>query len=414
MLQGLAAAGFYVCYYGSRKKAVWVGLGAGLLSLLAYGAFLWRPAVAWLRMLPLGQALWLWLCGRLWQTKNKDELLLGSGLYLMVATLAQLLAGTDLLTNAQTALNARTALNPQSASAALSQIPLQTALLTAAGALALLGLVGRIRWRPLWIVLLLLSAGFGRALGSIVYAASWQQKTMQAALYLILGGILVAQQVNCAHGALRLRRRPASKSSALRPEAGWQQTAGDEIQRLLIFEHDFRHHLDMVAVLYEEGRADEARAYMEDVKQARLSGRGRRMCSATALSYILMAKKQQCREAGIRLSYQIVGCPEGIAQMDVASLLFNLVDNAIRACQSAPGTDRGITLMLLSRGLLWQVEMRNTGVYDPAAEPQKGHGIGLVSVRQITKKYGGTYEIRQEGDEVVQKMILMDSVTEKG
>ena len=70
--------------------------------------------------------------------------------------------------------------------------------------------------------------------------------------------------------------------------------------------------------------------------------------------------------------------------------------------------------MLISRGLLWQVEMRNSGVYDPAAEPQKGHGLGLVSVRQITEKYQGSYEIYQDGDEVVQKIILTEPTTEKG
>ena len=34
------------------------------------------------------------------------------------------------------------------------------------------------------------------------------------------------------------------------------------------------------------------------------------------------------------------------------------------------------------------------------------HGIGLVSVRQIVEKYQGVFEIRQEEDMVVQKVIL--------
>ena len=380
MLQAFVSAGFYTCFYGNQKRAVLVGLGAGLLSLLFY--IIGRPEI-----LPLTQSAWLLLCGRLWQTEDQTELLLGSGLYLMAAATALLISAAD---------------------------PLETLLLTALLLQLLVGFSQRQKWRPLWMVILVLSFLMARGLGGVICAKAWQQIAMEAALYLILGGVLIFQQLDCARGGARIRRQPSSDLAARRPETDWQQTSNEEIQRLLIMEHDFRHHLDMVGALYEAGETEQARAYMEDVKQARLSGRGQRMCSAAQLSYLLMAKKEQCRRAQIRFSYQIVGCPEGIAQLDVATLLLNLVDNAIRACQSAGGTDRAITLMLLSRGLLWQVEMRNTGVYDPAAAPQKGHGLGLVSVRQIAEKYQGSYEIHQDGDEVVQKIILMDQATEKG
>ncbi len=293
-------------------------------------------------------------------------------------------------------------------------LPLEEALITALLATIVLSIVRRQKWPLFWGLLLGISYLICHGLGSILYTTQWQQMVIQVALYVVFGGLLILQQLYCVRICLKDSQQPASVLAAPRPEMNWQKSSDQEVQRLLIFEHDFRHHLDMVAALYEEGKEEEARAYIEDAKQARLSGQGRRMCSSSELSYMLMAKKKQCREAGIRFTYQIVGCPDGIAQLDMASLLFNLIDNAARACESAEGTDRSISLMLISRGLLWQVEMRNTGVYDPAAEPQKGHGLGLVSVRQITEKYRGSYEIRQDGDEVVQKIILTEPMTEKG
>ncbi len=293
-------------------------------------------------------------------------------------------------------------------------LPLEEALVAALLATIVLSIVRRQKWPLFWGLLLGSSYLICHGLGSILYTAQWQQTVIQIALYVVFGGLLILQQLYCVRICLKDSQQPASVLAAPRPEMNWQKSSDQEVQRLLIFEHDFRHHLDMVAALYEEGKEEEARAYIEDAKQARLSGQGRRMCSASELSYMLMAKKQQCREAEISFSYQIVGCPDGITQLDMAALLFNLIDNAARACQSAEGTDRSISLMLISRGLLWQVEMRNTGVYDPAAEPQKGHGLGLVSVRQITEKYRGSYEIRQDGDEVVQKIILTEPTTEKG
>ncbi len=293
-------------------------------------------------------------------------------------------------------------------------LPLEIALVTALLAMVALSILRRQKW-PLFGALFLGACYIiCHGLGSIVYAAAWQQIVMQAALYAVFGGLLILQQLYCVRLCLKDAQEPASFLAAPRPELSWQKSSDQEMQRLLIFEHDFRHHLDMVAALYDAGKAEEARAYIEDAKQARLSGQGHRLCSASELSYMLMAKKRQCREAEIFFSYQIVGCPDGIAQLDMAALLFNLIDNAVRACQSIEGTDRSISLMLISRGLLWQVEMRNSGVYDPAAEPQKGHGLGLVSVRQITEKYQGSYEIYQDDDEVVQKIILTEPTTEKG
>ncbi len=164
----------------------------------------------------------------------------------------------------------------------------------------------------------------------------------------------------------------------------------------------------MIGLLYEEGRAAQARAYIEDLKQARSSRQGKKSGGEQELSLLMLAKKEACRQAHIQFSYQIMGSPQGIAHMDMTALLLNLLDNAIRACQKAP-SPRSIGIMLLSRGDLWQIELVNSGRYEPETPPPTGrplHGIGLASVRQIVDKYQGTFEIRQEEDRVVQILIL--------
>ena len=217
-----------------------------------------------------------------------------------------------------------------------------------------------------------------------------------------------------------------------------------EYRELAIFEHDFRHHLDIVAALYEEGSGEEARSYIEDLKQARESRQGRITGGERELSHIMMAKRKACRQAEISFSYQIVGSPRGIARMDMTALLLNLLDNAIRACEAAP-KPRSIGVMLLSRGELWEIEMVNSGRCEPGgvrAEQRQGesqhveqrqrevlqagpqqaerqregvqggmgrkvHGIGMVSVRQIVDKYQGICRMWEEDGQVRQKLILV-------
>lgn len=481
MLVGLVAAGYYICFYGGVRGAIWAGAGVAGLELSAFLLPEMRPAV------PLLTALWLMLVGRLWgaalegkvpaglkgclhpgrersgtahgqggdvahwnadigsmgmhrqkpdvrQADRKERgmgsgysagqwerLFLAGGVWLMVRSLAEICAGNALL---QIGL-------------------LRTALAAALFAMAGLCLLGRGRLYPLWmgvLAVMWLLVGF---LGSFAYAENWQAQVMTVSLYVTVGGILVFQQIYCIRQELEdgwltekrrelLRVSPGMIPGAFRGAGAdfgtgtdWQGEAGREYRELAIFEHDFRHHLDIVAALYEEGCGEEARSYIDDLKQARESRQGRITGGERELSYIMMAKKKACRQAEISFSYQIVGAPRGIARMDMTALLLNLLDNAIRACQEAP-RPRSIGVMLLSRGELWEIEMVNSGHYEPGGvrhaaqqgesqqnEAQVGgmkrkvHGIGMVSVKQIVDKYQGICRIWEEDGQVRQKLILV-------
>lgn len=377
MLEAALAAGLYTCFYGNRKRVLLVGAGAAVIAAFA----LWQPVLA--PYVPGLISLWLFLAGRLFQTKEWSELFLLSGLWLMAYSLAMLWPQTDRL---------------------------QTALAAGFWLMLFLYALKREALHPLWMSalwMLWILVGF---LSSVAYAQPWQQQVMTAALYLGPGSILLIQQFVCARQETLSERVTPPISAAVR-QKGWREAAEREYRQMQIFEHDFRHHLDMIGMLYEAGEAEEARAYMQDLKQARLSRQGQRYGGEKELSYLLMAKKEACREAGVQLSYQIMGSPKGIAQMDMTALTLNLLDNAIRACEKA--TESGsIMMMLLSRGLIWQIELVNSGRYEPEAKPQKGHGIGLLSVRQIVEKYQGTYEIQQGDGQVIQKIILIGKETE--
>ncbi len=499
MLVGLVAAGFYICFCGNTRGRVWAGAGVAGLEL---GSFLF-PEIRY--AVPLLTALWMMLTEIVWGEgagfRNKlpagrrEGVFLAGGVWLMARSLAEICTGSALqqLCLQQLCLQ----------QAGLQQLCLQqtsllrTALAAALFAMAGLYLLGRGRLYPLWMAalgILWLIAGF---LGSLAYGEKWQIQVMSVSLYVTAGGILVFQQIFCIRQELesgwRLEKRrelptvvsemlPGASREAgagygagenwnvgIEADAGagtnWREEAGREYRELAIFEHDFRHHLDIVAALYEEGSAEEARSYIEDLKQARESRQGRVTGGERELSYIMMAKRKACRQAEITFSYQIVGTPRGIARMDMTALLLNLLDNAIRACQEAP-KPRSIGVMLLSRGELWEIEMVNSGRYEPGGvqhaeqrrearpeepqrrearreesqqrevrreepqrrearreEPQqagpqwegvadggmtrKAHGIGMISVRQIVDKYHGICRIWEEDGQVRQKLILV-------
>ena len=245
-----------------------------------------------------------------------------------------------------------------------------------------------------------LLAGF---LGRIAYGQNWQTQVMTVSLYAAAGGILVWQQIYCIWrkpeqaGWEGRQQEPVAGGQRLGKDAAaeWREAADREYRQLQIFEHDFRHHLDIVAALYEEDSAAEARNYIEDLKQARESRRGRETGGERELSYIMMAKRNACREAEITFSYQIIGSPRGIARMDMTALLLNLLDNAIRACAEVP-KPRSIGVMLLSRGELWEIEMVNSGHYAPGKGQHSGTreatGQQAVWRERMEGQHSGTRE----------------------
>lgn len=393
VLEGMAAASFYICFFGRTRGFVLAGTGIAAAFLLA----VWMPGLQQEAM--LFSALWMMAVGYFRRAGEKQELFLAAGTWGMVCALAGL--GAD-------------------------SISLQTAVAAALIGMTALYLLGRSRLYVLWMGILVCIWFLAGFFANLSYESMWKNWTMKAAVYLILGGTFAVQQIFCVRREL-LWRYWTEESGDTVPsgEKGyedrtiyWKEAAEQEYRRLRIFEHDFRHHLDVIGALYEAGCADEARDYLEDLKQARTSRQGRINGGERDLSYIMMAKREECRQAKIEFSCQIMGSPQGIARMDMTALLLNLLDNAIRACRKAPGPG-SIGIMLLARGDLWQIELTNTGVYQPgergrieAEEKGAVHGIGLISVREIVEKYQGVFEIRQENNTVIQRLILTSQLPE--
>ena len=439
MLTGLVAAGYYRCFYGRGRGAAGAGAGAAVLELIGFLIADIRFCVQPLTALWLIMAGYVWgigdgdqlsgsgdrdigsagarmrsapwkseredgrdgtrVQGALWKSEREDgsgpvrgqkrnaaaeeweQLFLAGGVWLLAYSLAECCVGNVLLPIHS----------------------LQAALAAALSVMAGLYLLGRGKLYPLWaaaLAMMWLLAGF---LGRIAYGQNWQTQVMTVSLYAAAGGILVWQQIYCIWrkpeqaGWEGRQQEPVAGGQRLGKDAAaeWREAADREYRQLQIFEHDFRHHLDIVAALYEEDSAAEARNYIEDLKQARESRRGRETGGERELSYIMMAKRNACREAEITFSYQIIGSPRGIARMDMTALLLNLLDNAIRACAEVP-KPRSIGVMLLSRGELWEIEMVNSGHYAPGKGQHSGTreatGQQAVWRERMEGQHSGTRE----------------------
>jgi two-component system CitB family sensor kinase len=186
---------------------------------------------------------------------------------------------------------------------------------------------------------------------------------------------------------------------------------------LRVQRHEFANRLHVAAGLIDAGRVPEARTFLGE-----LVARGTVAFPVSGLALLgdpflhsfLGAKGVEAAERGVELRIaedtQLIGSVRAVE--DVATVLGNLIDNAVTAAVSGPRVPRWVDVSLLSDGdsLVCTVADSGPGLgaSDPATAQQTddaedrvhGHGIGLRLCTEIARRSGGDlWVIDPGGDE---------------
>ena len=96
---------------------------------------------------------------------------------------------------------------------------------------------------------------------------------------------------------------------------------------------------------------------------------------------------------------------------EIGILLGNILDNAIEACQRAE--EKSIRLVMEMRGCNLFISLENSknssengGIGRTSKEQKRGHGYGMLSVRNIVEKYNGVLRTEDKGNWYITEMIL--------
>ncbi|WP_217584457.1 ATP-binding protein [Microbacterium sp. GbtcB4] len=194
-----------------------------------------------------------------------------------------------------------------------------------------------------------------------------------------------------------------------RLEAVRTMTSALRVQR-----HEFANRLHVAAGLIDAGRVDDARAFLDE-----LVSRGPVAFPVTGLDLVrdpflhafLGAKGVEAAERGVALRIgdetQLIGTVRRAE--DVASVLGNLVDNAVVAAVAGTREPRWVDVSVLSDGDALIVTVADSGdglrepdprtstVEDGSDDPVHGHGIGLPLATEIARRSGGELWIIDPG-----------------
>lgn len=177
-----------------------------------------------------------------------------------------------------------------------------------------------------------------------------------------------------------------------------------EVRRL---KHNMVNHLQAALGLPENQREK----YLRELLKAPVFSQTLKYCGDNTVNIILSAKAAAMEQKNIEF-HVLADIPEELPmeKPDISAVLGNALDNAIEAVEKLPKEKRRISLEIrCARGILASA-LRNPGKLEEGAgkqdfpgtiKPDKtSHGLGLLSIRTVLKKYDGIMELRQEAEEV--------------
>ncbi len=165
--------------------------------------------------------------------------------------------------------------------------------------------------------------------------------------------------------------------------------------------HEFTNHMSALSALLNQGDMEGARAYIAGVSKAVAAGTTIMDTHNPLLDSILSKKYEEAAHKGVTVYFDLCDLKRlPFDSTDMVIVISNLMDNAIRAAAEALPPEVHVRIRKTPDEYLISVCNRvqqNLEIEDgrlPATtKKESGHGMGLVNVQEILRKYGAEYTV---------------------
>lgn len=165
--------------------------------------------------------------------------------------------------------------------------------------------------------------------------------------------------------------------------------------------HDIKNQYLIMKVMLEEERYEDLKSYFEEIGGAWIRPNSGIDCGNRTISAVLNMELSKAEVAGVKLETRLFVPPElPFKNVDLSSLLSNLVDNAIEACLAEQIVDPYVIVTIVIKGDYFYFSVHNPTKkeknkysqlsLDSTKKDTKYHGYGTKIVNRIVDKYHGT------------------------
>ena len=183
----------------------------------------------------------------------------------------------------------------------------------------------------------------------------------------------------------------------------------DEIRA---WDHDLKNHMTVMVSLLESKSEDELKKYVLHLDEEIHNIRRVVHTKNIVLDAILNSKTNKAYKKYINIDLDIsIGEKLNISDLDLVILISNLLDNAIEACEYVE-INRWIKVNIYSKKESLIVEVNNSTDNYKSLKTRKNsntHGIGLMQIDNIVKKYNG-YIKRKHENNVFETFLIIENI----
>jgi len=230
------------------------------------------------------------------------------------------------------------------------------------------------------------------------------QKGTYFRLFMLLAGIVLFAIITISHRK-RKEMNYQMKMQQMKTELEMYEQISELTQDLRTLRHDMRGNIGVIKALYESKEYDKIGEYISQIFQDIEPAEDLVIVSNKAVSIVLSQKCRMARKEGIRISSRIIAEDYGMEELDICSLLSNILDNAIESARKCPEEKRYIDFEMVEEGDGYVIRCENPYVESPVMKQEQyisskknaeNHGYGVGIIRRLAKKYSGRARISHE------------------
>lgn len=219
------------------------------------------------------------------------------------------------------------------------------------------------------------------------------------------------------HAQAQKRADAEMQRSMLEAELEQSQAEMDSLRRMetqtAVYQHDMRHHLNMLDGLLSAGESGQAVDYIRKVQADIEAITPRRFCENQLVNLLCSSFTDKAQRQDTELTVE-ARLPDAltISDTELCSLLSNALENALHAVAELPTAQRQVSLYCGVRQNKLLIEVRNPCAGEvpmrdgvPVSD-RAGHGYGCRSIRAIAQRNGGLCEFSAGQGQFCLKVML--------
>ncbi len=180
-------------------------------------------------------------------------------------------------------------------------------------------------------------------------------------------------------------------------QSQYMENAQNQYEAFRKVRHEFKNHYVVIATLLEQGDYEKAKKYVDDNFELINTKDVVINTNNSIFNAVINSKIEIAKSYDIDVSIDTINQFEGISDLDLCSLISNMFENAIEACQKVK-EKRQIIFSAKSQGSGYLFSIKNTiensileknPTLSTTKKDKENHGLGVKVIKDIAQKYNG-------------------------